>query len=106
MIKYREKAFSKKGLLKKAASYIKKYPLIPISTASLAVGASNYALNAKKTEEDLELQKKQLMAMENLTDALTDTKEALEKDEKARKKELAERNKALNPKFKEKDKKK
>ena len=94
MINFKEKAYSSKSSsIKRIARYIKKYPLIPISTASLSVGAANYAYNKKKSEEDLKLQKEQLKAMRELTDALTDTKTALEKEEKARKKELMERKK-------------
>ena len=115
MIKFKEKQYSSKASsIKRLAKYIKKYPLIPISSASLAVGASNYVFNKKKFQEDLALQKKQLKAMENLTEALTDTKKALEKDEKARKKELQERKKEreedkkypVSPSFKPKNKKK
>lgn len=92
MINFKEKQYSSKtSLVKRLAGYIKKYPLIPISSASLAVGASNYAFNKKKTQKDLELQEKQLKAMEELTSALTDTTNALEKEEKARKKEIQER---------------
>ena len=115
MINFKEKAYSSKSSsIKRLANYIKKYPLIPISTASLAVGASNYAFNKKKTQEDLKLQEKQLKAMENLTEALTDTTVALEKEERARKKEIQERKKekeeekkkSTSPSFKPKDKKK
>ena len=84
---------SKSSSIKRLAGYIKKYPLIPISTASLAVGTANYSYNKKKAEEDLSLQKEQLKAMKDLTEALTDTKTALEREEKARKKELMERKK-------------
>ena len=94
MVIFKEKRYSSKSSsIKRLARYIKKYPLIPISTASLAVGASNYSYNKKKAEEDLSLQKEQLKAMKDLTEALTDTKTALEREEKARKKELMERKK-------------
>lgn len=94
MIIFKEKEYSSKtSSIKRMVKYIKKYPLIPISTASLSVGAANYAYNKKKSEEDLSLQKEQLKAMKDLTSALTDTKTALEKEEKARKKELMERKK-------------
>ena len=116
MINFKEKAYSSKSSsIKRLANYIKKYPLIPISTASLAIGASNYAFNKKKTQEDFKLQEKQLKAMENLTEALTDTTVALEKEERARKKEIQERKKekegekkkkSASPSFKPKDKKK
>lgn len=112
MIKFVEKEFSSKGSsIKKIATYIKKYPLIPLSSASLGVAGANYALNKKKTQEDLDLQKKQLKAMEDLTAALTDTTQALEKEEKARKKEIQDRKKMENEKkhspiFRIKDKKK
>lgn len=94
MVIFKEKRYSSKSSsIKRLARYIKKYPLIPISTASLAVGAANYSYNKKKAEEDLDLQNKQLKAMKDLTEALTDTTTALEKEEKARKKELIERKK-------------
>lgn len=94
MVIFKEKGYSSKSSsIKRVAKYIKKYPLIPISTASLSIGAANYAYNRKKSEEDLNLQKEQLKAMRELTEALTDTKTALEKEEKARKKELMERKK-------------
>lgn len=106
MIIYREKAYSKKGL-GKAASYFKKHPILPLSAASLGVASANYALNTRKSEEDLELQKKQLRAMENLTDALTDTTSALEREERARKKQLSEEKKnSTSPKYREKKKNK
>ena len=106
MIIFKEKEYSSKSsTIKRVAKYVKKYPLIPISTASLSVGAANYAFNRKKSEEDLKLQKEQLKAMRELTDALTDTKTALEKEERARKKELMERNKEEELKKKKKSSK-
>ena len=105
MIIFKEKEFSKSSSIKRVAGYIKKYPLIPISTASLSVGAANYAYNRKKSEEDLSLQKEQLKAMKDLTNALTDTKTALERDEKARKKELMERKKESSEKNKKSSRK-
>lgn len=94
MISFREKVYSSKtSSAKKVVRYLKKYPLIPLSTASLGVASANYSYNKKKTQEDLSLQKKQLKAMEELTAALTDTTVALEKEEKARKKEIQERKK-------------
>lgn len=103
MVIFKEKGYSSKSSsLKRVVKYIKKYPLIPISTASLSVGAANYAYNKRKSEEDLKLQKEQLKAMRDLTDALTDTKTALEKEEKARKKELMEMKKNSEDKKKSK----
>ena len=94
MISFKEKAYSSKSSsAKRALQYLKKYPLIPLSTASLGVAAANYSYNKKKTQEDLSLQRKQLKAMEELTAALTDTTNALEREEKARKKEIQERKK-------------
>lgn len=103
MVIFREKEFSSKSSsIRKIAKYIKKYPLIPISTASLGIGAANYANNKKKSDEDLKFQREQLRAMRDLTDALTDTKDALEKEEKARKKELVEKKKEKQSKKKSK----
>ena len=101
MIKFREKTFSKKGLMK-AVSYIKKYPILPISAASLGIGIANNVNSKKKLEDSLKLQKRQIVAMENLAKALNDTKKIIEKESKS---EKSKKN-SSSPKFKEKKKKK
>lgn len=105
MVNFREKTFSKKAIGRLAA-YIKKYPLIPISTASLGVGIANHVLNKRKKDNDIDLQKRQITAMENLAKALTDTKKVIEKEERSRKKELEKKKESGSTKFKEKSKKK
>ena len=115
MIIFKEKKYSSKSsAIKNLAKYLKKYPLLPVSIASLSVASANYSYNKKKSEEDLSLQKNQLKAMKELTEALTDTTTALEKEENARKKEIIKKKKveqkkksSKTPSFKpKKDKKK
>ena len=113
MINFKQKDFSssKASIVKRLAKYIKKYPLIPISSASLSIGAANYAYNKKKSQEDFKLQEKQVQAMKDLTKALNKTTKALKEDENARKKKTQDKKKEndekkSSPSFKQKSKKK
>ena len=73
VINYREKIFSKSSnkAIKKVISFIKKFPIVPISTASLGLGVANYSFNKKKYKEDEAFREKQLDAMKELTEELS-----------------------------------
>lgn len=74
--------FNKKNITESAKSvgrFVKKNPLYPISTASLAISGANYATNLKRKEAETEYHKEQLGAMKDLTHALTGVDKTLKK---------------------------
>ena len=72
MIKFTEKAFSKKigKVLKNSGKYIKDHPLLPLSTITATVSTANLVTNRNRDKKDREYQEKQLIAMEKLTRSL------------------------------------
>lgn len=74
-IKFKKKEFSK---ISKAVTYVKKHPTVPITAASLAVGTANLATNRSRHDRDREYQDKQLRAMNNLTNSLTNLNKNVE----------------------------
>lgn len=72
MIKFTEKAFSKKirKVLKNTGKYIKNHPLLPLSTVTATVSTANLVTNKNRDKKDREYQEKQLIAMEKLTRSL------------------------------------
>lgn len=78
MIIFREKAYSSKdSVVRKLGRYIKKYPLLPISAASLTIAGVNLAQNRRGISNNTSLQEEQIKATKELTRALRETKVVL-----------------------------
>lgn len=79
MIRFKQRFFSKKGILKKTVDYVKDHPILPISAASLGIGVANYKTNTKRQKEGVEQHKEQLKALNSLNNNITKNNEALAK---------------------------
>ena len=64
MINFRQKEF---GKTKEVIKFIKKFPTVPLSAATLGISSANLAVNTRRHKEAGEYQKEQLKAMEGLT---------------------------------------
>lgn len=78
MINFRQKEF---GKTKEVIGFVKKFPTVPLSAATLGVSTANLAVNTKRHREAGEYQKEQLKAMNGLTDALTGVDKTLRDSE-------------------------
>lgn len=87
---FKRKDFSKlseigkksREIVDKGKGLVKKSPILPFSVGSFAVGSANLALNSKRKDQDVSYQKKQLEAMNHLTDALTNVDKSLKEQQK------------------------
>lgn len=77
MKNFRQKQFSKSKVLKKSLKYVKDHPILPVSTASLAVGLANYKTNTKRQKESVVQHEEQLKALKNLNENIVKNSEAL-----------------------------
>lgn len=77
MNKFRRKKFS--GIIKETKELVKRSPILPISTLSLGVSATNLALNQKRKKQDEIYQREQLNAMNRLTNSLNKVDKTLGK---------------------------
>lgn len=84
MINFRQKEF---GKTKEVIKFIKKFPTVPLSAATLGISSANLAVNTRRHKEAGEYQKEQLKAMGGLTDALTGVDKTLRKSEISGKKD-------------------
>jgi hypothetical protein len=78
MVRFREKSYSSRdSVVRKLGRYVKKYPLLPISAASLTVAGANFIQSKKRANETASLQNEQIKATKDLTKALKETKAVL-----------------------------
>ena len=77
MKNFRQKQFSKSKVLKKSLKYVKDHPILPVSTASLAVGLANYKTNTKRQKESVTQHNEQIKALKSLNENIIKNSEAL-----------------------------
>lgn len=72
--------FKKAG--KSTLEYLKKHPTLPVSVAALGIGVGNLTTNVSRRKEAEEQNKKQIKAMENLSNSLSKVSASFDDAEK------------------------
>lgn len=76
MIKFRQKEF---GKLRSAVEYVKKYPTLPLSAATLGISATNFAVNNKRYKNDREFREHQTKMMNSLANSMNRASDSMDR---------------------------
>lgn len=76
MIRFRQKEF---GKLKSTLEYVKKYPTLPLSAATLGITSSNFIMNNKRYKRDKEFREHQTKIMNSLTDSMNKASNSMDR---------------------------